>query len=79
MTEENKYERLPTNMLPQVKEQIQQRIEALTNVVKTQQEALEKSLQGVKDQLEEAENDHEWQYKARVSDKVLRKLARKVR
>ena len=50
MAEENKYERLPTNMLPQVKEQIQQRIEALTNVVKTQQEALEKSLQGVKDQ-----------------------------
>ena len=60
MAEENKYERLPKNMLPQVKEQIQQRIEALTNVVKTQQEALEKSLQGVKDQLEEAENDLEF-------------------
>ena len=29
--------------------------------------------------LEEAENDHEWQYKARVSDKVLRKMAREVR
>ena len=29
--------------------------------------------------LEEAENDHEWQYQARVSDKLLRKLAREVR
>ena len=29
--------------------------------------------------LEESENDHEWQYQARVSDKVLRKLAREVR
>ena len=51
MAEENKYERLPKNMLPQVKEQIQQRIDALTNVVNTQQEALEKSLQGGRDQL----------------------------
>ena len=60
MAEENKYERLPTNMLPQVKEQIQQRIDALTNVVDTQQEALEKSLQGVRDQLKEAESDLEF-------------------
>ena len=60
MAEENKYERLPTNMLPQVKEQIQQRIDALTNVVNTQQEALEKSLQGVRDQLKEAESDLEF-------------------
>ena len=29
--------------------------------------------------LEESENDHEWQYQARVSDKVLRKLAREIR
>ena len=47
-------------MLPQVKEQIQQRIDALTNVVNTQQEALEKSLQGVRDQLKEAESDLEF-------------------
>ena len=60
MAEENKYERLPTNMLPQVKEQIHQRIDALTNVVNTQQEALEKSLQGVRDQLKEAESDLEF-------------------
>ena len=60
MAEENKYERLPTNMLPQVKEQIKQRIDALTNVVNTQQEALEKSLQGVRDQLKEAESDLEF-------------------
>ena len=60
MAEENKYERLPKNMLPQVKEQIQQRIDALTNVVNTQQEALEKSLQGVRDQLKEAESDLEF-------------------
>ena len=60
MAEENKYERLPKNMLPQVKEQIQQRINALTNVVNTQQEALEKSLQGVRDQLKEAESDLEF-------------------
>ena len=60
MSEENKYEKLPENMLPQVKEQIQQRIDALTNVVNTQQEALEKSLQGVRDQLKEAESDLEF-------------------
>ena len=60
MAEENKYERLPKNMLPQVKEQIQQRIDAQTNVVNTQQEALEKSLQGVRDQLKEAESDLEF-------------------
>ena len=29
--------------------------------------------------LEEAENDHEWEYTARVSDKTLRKMAREVR
>lgn len=29
--------------------------------------------------LEESENDHEWQYTARVSDKTLRKMAREVR
>ena len=29
--------------------------------------------------LEESENDHEWEYQARVSNKVLRKLAREVR
>ena len=61
MAEENKYERVPKNMLPQVKEQIQQRIDALTNVVNTQQEALEKSLQGVRDQLKEAESDLEFE------------------
>ena len=60
MAEENKYERLPKNMLPQVKEQIQQRIDALTNVVNTQQEALEKSLQGGREQLKEDESDLEF-------------------
>ncbi len=57
MSEENKYEKLPKQLLPQVKGQVEERITALENVITTQTEALERSLKGVHEQLEEAKSD----------------------
>lgn len=59
MTEPNKYEKLPKELLPQVKAQVEERIQALEKVVETQKEALEKSLRGIQEQLDEAKNDLE--------------------
>ena len=53
MSEQNKYEKLPENMLPQVKSQCEERIKALEKVVESQTAALE----GVNKQLEEAKSD----------------------
>ena len=59
MAEPNKYEKLPKELLPQVKAQVEERIKALEKVVEVQKEALENSLAGVNEQLEEAKNDLE--------------------
>jgi len=57
MSEENKYEKLPKTLLPQVKSQCEERIKALEKVVETQTQALETALKGVREQLEEAKSD----------------------
>lgn len=57
MSEENKYEKLPESMLPQVKSQCQERIKALEKVVESQKAALAEALEGVNKQLEEAKSD----------------------
>ena len=57
MSEENKYEKLPENMLPQVKSQCEERIKALEKVVESQKAALAEALEGVNKQLEEAKSD----------------------
>ena len=59
MAEPNKYEKLPKELLPQVKAQVEERIKALEKVVEVQKEALANSLVGVNEQLEEAKNDLE--------------------
>ena len=59
MAEPNKYEKLPKELLPQVKAQVEDRIKALEKVVEVQKEALANSLVGVNEQLEEAKNDLE--------------------
>ena len=46
MSEENKYEKLPENMLPQVKSQCEERIKALEKVVETQTATLAAALEG---------------------------------
>ena len=50
MSEENKYEKLPENMLPQVKSQCEERIKALEKVVESQTAALAEALEGVNKQ-----------------------------
>ena len=57
MSEENKYEKLPESMLPQVKSQCEERIKALEKVVESQRAALAEALEGVNKQLEEAKSD----------------------
>jgi|TARA_B100001559_G_scaffold101254_1_gene84979 uncharacterized coiled-coil protein SlyX len=57
MSEQNKYEKLPENMLPQVKSQCEERIKALEKVVESQTAALAEALEGVNKQLEEAKSD----------------------
>jgi len=59
MAEPNKYEKLPKELLPQVKTQVEERIKALENVIVTQTEALKKALMDVQEQLDEAKNDLE--------------------
>ena len=59
MAEPNKYEKLPKELLPQVKAQVEERIKALENVIVTQTEALKKALMDVQEQLDEAKNDLE--------------------
>ena len=57
MSEQNKYEKLPEKMLPQVKSQCEERIKALEKVVESQTAALAAALEGVNNQLEEAKED----------------------
>ena len=57
MGEENKYERVPNVQLPQVKQQLEERIKALENVITTQRTSIEEVLKPIIEQLEEAKED----------------------
>ena len=57
MADDNKYEKIPKQMLQQVQQQVTERIAALENVIETQREKMEEALTGIKEQLEEAKGD----------------------
>ena len=57
MSQENKYEKLPKSMYPQVRQQIVDRIATFEKVIEDHAEAQKKALKMVYEQLEEAQND----------------------
>ena len=57
MADDNKYEKIPKQMLPQVQQQVTERIQALEKVIETQRKTMEEALRGIKEQLEEARGD----------------------
>ena len=57
MADDNKYEKIPKPMLPQVQQQVTDRIAALEKVIETQRATMEEALSGIKEQLEEAKGD----------------------
>tara|TARA_B100000519_G_C14206122_1_gene420424 strand:- start:38 stop:238 length:201 start_codon:yes stop_codon:yes gene_type:complete len=57
MADDNKYEKIPKPMLPQVQQQVTDRIAALEKVIETQRATMEEALTGIKEQLEEARGD----------------------
>ena len=60
MADDNKYEKIPKQMLPQVQQQVTERIQALEKVIETQRKTMEEALSGIKEQLEEARGDLEY-------------------
>ena len=57
MSLENKYERLPKNMYPKVRQQVIDRITTFEKVIEDHTVAQREALKMVYDQLEEAQND----------------------
>ena len=57
MQQENKYEKLPKNMYPQVRQQVMDRIATFEKVIEDHAIAQKEALKMVYDQLEEAQND----------------------
>ena len=57
MADDNKYEKIPKQMLPQVQQQVTERIQALEKVIETQRTTMEEALSGIKEQLKEAKGD----------------------
>ena len=57
MADDNKYEKIPKQMLPQVQQQVTERIQALEKVIETQRKTMEEALIHIKEQLEEARGD----------------------
>ena len=57
MQQENKYEKLPKNMYPQVRQQVVDRIEVFEKVIEDHENAQREALKLVYEQLEEAQND----------------------
>ena len=57
MQQENKYEKLPKSMYPQVRQQVVDRIATFEKVIEDHAEAQKKALKMVYEQLEEAQND----------------------
>ena len=60
MPDENKYANLPNSMMPQVKNQILERIKALEDVVEAHKKSIDEVLKPVMEQLEDANTDLEW-------------------
>ena len=57
MSQENKYEKLPNNMYPKVRQQVVDRIATFENVIEEHAAAQREALKMVYEQLEEAQND----------------------
>ena len=57
MQQENKYEKLPKNMYPQVRQQVVDRIAVFEKVIEDHENAQREALKLVYEQLEEAQND----------------------
>ena len=57
MQQENKYEKLPKSMYPQVRQQVVDRIATFEKVIEEHEIAQKEALKLVYDQLEEAQND----------------------
>ena len=57
MSQENKYEKLPSSMYPKVRQQVVDRIATFEKVIEEHTAAQKEALQMVYDQLEEAKND----------------------
>ena len=60
MPDENKYANLPSSMMPQVKNQILERIKALEEVIEAHNKSLDEVLKPVMEQIEDANIDLEW-------------------
>ena len=56
MQQENKYEKLPKNMYPQVRQQVLDRIATFEKVIEDHAAAQKEALKLVYEQLEEAKN-----------------------
>ena len=57
MSQENKYEKLPNSMYPQVRQQVTDRIATFEKVIEDHETAQKEALKGIYEQLEEAKND----------------------
>ena len=57
MQQENKYEKLPKSMYPQVRQQVVDRIATFEKVIEDHEIAQKEALKLVYEQLEEAKND----------------------
>jgi hypothetical protein len=57
MSQENKYEKTPKSLYPQVRQQVVDRIAIFEKVLEDHEVAQKKALKMVYDQLEEAQND----------------------
>ena len=57
MSQENKYEKLPSSMYPKVRQQVMDRIVTFEKVIEEHAVAQKEALKMVYEQLEEAKND----------------------
>jgi len=57
MSQENKYEKLPNNMYPKVRQQVTDRIATFEKVIEDHETAQKEALKIIYEQLEEAKND----------------------
>ena len=57
MSQENKYEKLPNSMYPQVRQQVTDRIATFEKVIEDHETAHKEALKVIYEQLEEAKND----------------------
>ena len=57
MSQENKYEKLPSSMYPKVRQQVLDRIATFAKIIEDHEIAQKEALKMVYEQLEEAQND----------------------